>query len=277
MPRTSREEIYSLFRIGGELHAPIYVHMRNPGPIEPGVVDSLQEVIADAVSTGAQLHIVHITSMAFRQTPLALEMIDGAKVTTECYPYTAGMTQLESAVFEPGWPERLGISYGDLQWVATGERLTKETFDKYRAQGGPVVIHSIPEDIVKMAVAHPGVIIASDGWLVNGKGHPRAAGTYSRVLARYVREQRALSTMEALRKMTILPAKRVNLPNKGRLKEGADADITVFDPAKVLDKATYDNPAQYAEGIPYVIVNGVPVVRDGQLKTGIFPGKPVRR
>jgi N-acyl-D-aspartate/D-glutamate deacylase len=139
------------------------------------------------------------------------------------------------------------------------------------------VLHSIPEDDVKMAVVHPGVIIASDGWLINGKGHPRAAGTYARVLARYVREQRAMSTMEALRKMTILPAKRVNLPNKGRLKEGADADITVFDPAKILDKATYENPAQYSEGIPYVIVNGVPVVRDGQLKTGIYPGKPVRR
>ncbi len=282
MPQTGREEIYNVFKIGAEQHAPIYVHMRNPGPIEPGVVDSLQEVIGNAAATGASLHIVHITSMAFRQTPLALEMIDGAKargldVTTECYPYTAGMTQLESAVFDPGWQERLAISYGDLQWVATGERLTKETFAKYRDQGGPVVIHSIPEDMVKMALVHPGVIVASDGWLVNGKGHPRAAGTYSRVLARYVREQRALSTMEALRKMTILPAKRLNLPNKGRIKEGADADIAVFDPAKVLDKATYDNPAQYAEGIPYVIVNGVPVVREGQLKTGIYPGKGVRR
>jgi dihydroorotase len=83
--------------------------------------------------------------------------------------------------------------------------------------------------------------------------------------------------MEALRKMTILPAKRVDLPNKGRIKEGADADITIFDPAKVLDKATYENPAQYSEGIPYVIVNGIPVVREGQLRSGIYPGKPVRR
>jgi hypothetical protein len=277
MPRTSREEILQLFRLGAERHAPIYVHMRNPGPVEPGVVDSLQEVIADAVSTGAQLHIVHITSMAMRQTPLALEMIDGAKVTTECYPYTAGQTRLESAVFSAGWQEQLGISYNDLQWVLTGERLTEDTFRKYREQGGSVVIHSIPEDMAKMAVIHPGVIIASDGLIAEGKGHPRGAGTYARVLAHYVREQKAMSTMEALRKMTILPAKRVNLPNKGRLEEGADADITIFDPAKVLDKATYEKPNQYSEGIPYVVVNGVPVVRDSQLKTGIFPGKPVRR
>ncbi len=282
MPRTSREEIFRLFTLSAERHAPIYVHMRNPGPVEPGVVDSLQEVIGNAAATGASLHIVHITSMAFRQTPLALEMIDGAKrkgldVTTECYPYTAGQTQLESAIFDVGWQERLGIGFSDLQWTPTGERLTEETFRKYRELGGSVVIHSIPETMVRLALTHPGVIVASDGWLINGKGHPRAAGTYSRVLARYVREQRALSLMEALRKMTLLPAMRVNLPGKGRLKPGADADLAVFDPAKVIDKATYENPAQYSEGIPYVIVNGVPVVRDGKLLTDIYPGRGVRR
>ena len=282
MPKTSREEIFDIVRLAADRHTPVYVHMRNPGPVEPGVMDSLQEVIGNAASTGASLHIVHITSMAFRQTPLALEMIDGARrrgldVTTECYPYTAGMTQLESAVFDPGWQERLAIGYSDLQWVATGERMTETTFAKYRKQGGPVVIHSIPEDMVKLALTHPGVIVASDGWLVDGKGHPRAAGTYSRVLARYVREQKVLSLTEAIRKMTILPAVRVNLPNKGRLRVGADADITIFDSAKVEDKATYENPAQYAEGIPWVIVNGVPVVRAGKLQTGIYPGKGIRR
>jgi len=281
-PKVSREEILGLFRLGGERKTPVYVHMRNPGPVEPGVVDSLQEVIGDAAVTGAPLHIVHITSMAFRQTELALGMVDGARkrgldVTTECYPYTAGMTQLESAIFDPGWQERIGVTYGDLQWVATGERLTEETFRKYRAQGGPVVIHSIPEAMVRMALAHPGVMVASDGWLVDGKGHPRAAGTYSRVLARYVREQNALPLMEALRRMTLLPADRLGFASKGRLKVGADADITVFDPVRVADKATYDNPAQYAEGIPFVVVNGVPVVRGGQLRTDVFPGRGLRR
>jgi N-acyl-D-aspartate/D-glutamate deacylase len=281
-PKATREEIYDIFTLSAERHAPIYVHMRNPGPIEPGVVDSLQEVIGNAAATGASLHVVHIPSMAFRQLPLALDMLDGAKrrgldVTTECYPYTAGMTQLESAIFDTGWQERLAITYGDLQWTATGERLTEETFGKYRKQGGAVVLHSMPENMVKLAVTHPGVIIASDGWLVNGKGHPRAAGTYSRVLARYVREQRALSLMEALRKMTILPAQRLNIPNKGRIKVGADADLAIFDSAKVEDKATYDNPAQYAEGIPWVVVNGVPVVREGKLQTDIFPGRGLRR
>ncbi len=281
-PKVTREEILGLFGLAGERKTPVYVHMRNPGPVEPGVVDSMQEVIADAAATGAPLHIVHITSMAFRQTELALGMVDGARrrnldVTTECYPYTAGMTQLESAIFDKGWQERIGVNYGDLQWVATGERLTEATFQKYRAQGGPVVIHSIPEEMVKMALTHTGVMVASDGWLVDGKGHPRAAGTYSRVLGRYVRDQKALPLMEALRRMTLLPAQRLGVASKGRLKVGADADITVFDPAKVADQATYDNPSKYAEGIPYVVVNGVAVVSGGQLRTGVFPGRGVRR
>jgi N-acyl-D-aspartate/D-glutamate deacylase len=277
MPKTSREEILELFKLAHARATAVYVHMRNPGPVEPGVIDSLQEVIGDAAVTGASLHVVHIPSMAFRQTPLALTMIDGARhngldVTTECYPYTAGMTNIESAIFDPGWQQRLGISYGDLQWTATGERLTAETFNKYRRQGGPVIIHSIPENIVALTLAHPGVIIASDGWLIHGKGHPRAAGTYARVLARYVRDQHALTLMEALRKMTELPAERLGLSNIGRLQEGADADITIFDPARVQDVATYSNPAQYSEGIPFVVVNGVPVVRNSKLQNGVYPG-----
>jgi len=116
------------------------------------------------------------------------------------------------------------------------------------------------------------VIIASDGWLIHGKGHPRAAGTYARVLARYVRDQHALTLMEALRKMTELPAERLGLSNIGRLQEGADADITIFDPARVQDVATYSNPAQYSEGIPFVVVNGVPVVRNSKLQNGVYPG-----
>jgi N-acyl-D-aspartate/D-glutamate deacylase len=282
MPKTTREEILELFQLAHTRATAIYVHMRNPGPVEPGVIDSLQEVIGDAAVTGASLHIVHLPSMAFRQTPKALKMIDGARqngldVTTECYPYTAGMTNIESAVFDSGWQQRLGISYGDLQWTATGERLTAETFNKYRQQGGPVILHSIPENIVALTLAHPGIIIASDGWLIHGKGHPRAAGTYARVLARYVREQHALTLMEALRKMTELPAERLGLSNIGRLQEGADADITIFDPARVQDIATYSNPAQYSEGIPFVVVNGVPVVRDGKLQNGVYPGIGLKR
>ena len=282
-PPATREEVLGIFKIAAERKATIYVHMRNGGPVEPGVVDALQEMIADAAATGASVHVVHITSMGLRETPLCLEMIGGARkrgldMTTEAYPYTAGMTDLGSAIFSEGWQARQGgIGYGDLQWAATGERLTADSFARYRKQGGMVAIHSIPEEVVKVAMAAPMVMIASDGILEEGKGHPRAAGTYARVLGRYVREEHALTLMDALRKMTAMPADRLGMQNKGRIAVGADADITVFDAARVRDRATFDKPAQYSEGIEYVLVGGTEVVRRGELVEGVAPGKGVRR
>ncbi len=279
----TRAEIFEVFRFAAQHKTTIYVHMRNSGPAEPGAIDSLQEVLADAAGSGASLHIVHITSTALRETDLSLEMIAGARkrgmdVTTEAYPYTAGMTDLSSAIFAEGWETRMGnISYGDLQWALTGERLTAESFARYRKQGGMVAIHSIPEEVVRTAMANPQVMIASDGIMQDGKGHPRAAGTYARVLGRYVREQHTMSLMEALRKMTLMPADRLGMKNKGRLAVGADADITVFDPARVADRATFDKPAQYSDGIPYVLVNGTLVVKDGELDESAMPGRGVRR
>jgi len=107
---------------------------------ETGVV-GLQEVLADAAMTGAPLHVVHISSMGLKDTPQLIEMVASAQkrgldVTTECYPYTASSTEPEFAVFDEGWQERMGITYKDLEWSATGERLTPETFAQYRKQGG---------------------------------------------------------------------------------------------------------------------------------------------
>jgi len=283
IPLVTRAEILDLFKLAAEKKTALYVHMRNGGPVEPGVIDALQEVIADAAATGASLHVVHITSMGLRETALCLEMIAGARrrgldVTTEAYPYTAGMTDLSSAIFSEGWQARQGgISFGDLQWAATGERLTAESFARYRKQGGMAAIHSIPEDVVKLAMADPLVMIASDGILESGKGHPRAAGTFARVLGRYVREEHALTMMEALRKMTVAPANRLAVKSKGRIAVGADADISVFDAARVTDRATFENPAQYSEGMVYIVVNGVPVVREGKLVDGVAPGRGLRR
>lgn len=282
-PQISREQILQLFGLAADSKLALYIHIRNGGPVEPGVVDALQEVIADAASTGASLHVVHITSMALRQTALCLRIIEGAHqhgmdVTTEAYPYTAGMTDISSAIFGPGWQDRQGgITFHDLQWAATGERLTPETFEKYQKQGGMIAIHSIPDEIVRLAMADPAVMIASDGIMTNGKGHPRAAGTYARVLGRYVREQHTLSLETAIRKMSFEPAQRLGINSKGRIAVGADADITVFDPQHVKDRATYEHPAVPSEGMRFVLVNGTFVVKDGQLVPGVFPGVGLRR
>jgi dihydroorotase len=279
-PAVTREEILEIFRTANKFNAPCYVHIRFPG------FKALQEVIEAADATRGPLHVVHINSMGLRDTPKFLQAVSetqsrGLDVTTECYPYTAAATGLGSALFDEGWQQTLGIAYKDLEWAATGERLTEETFKTYRKKGGIVIVHLMSEEMIQLSVSHPLTIIASDSLLMDGKGHPRSTGTFCRVLGQYVREKKTLTLMEALRKMTLMPAQRLEdrvpaMKNKGRIRVGADADITVFDPERVIDKATFKEPIKYSEGIHYVMVNGVLVLKDGQLQTGVTPGKPVR-
>jgi dihydroorotase len=216
-------------------------------------------------------------------------MIDDARakgrdVTTEFYPYTAAMSGINSTWFDPGWQEVLGISYGKLQWPATGEFLTEATFRKYQRErpSDEVVIHAIPRDAFQAAVKHPDTIIISDGLVFpNLVAHPRSSGTSAHVLGRLVRDEKLLTLMDALRKMTLLPARRLEalvpeMRNKGRIRAGADADLAIFDPATVIDTAAFGDPAKYSEGFRHVLVAGVPVVSDGKLQTGVSPGRAIR-
>ena len=286
-PNASRWEILEMFRVAERFGASCHVHMRHAGVKEPAnSIQALEELIAAAAITGAPLHVVHIQSTGGPATPKLLQMITEAKsrnldITTECYPYIAGMTDIKSAIFDEGWQEVFGIDYKDLQWAATGERLTKDTFNEYRKTGGMVAVFSMTEEIVMAAIKSPVTMIASDGILEKGKGHPRTAGTYSRILGQYVREQRALTLMDALTKITLMPATRLerrvpSMKNKGRIRVGADADLTIFDSQAIVDKSTFQDPAKYSEGIRFVLVNGVPVVKDGELQSNIYPGRAVR-
>ena len=294
-PGVGYDEVYKIFRFMAANDAPVTVHVRRArgNRVAPHAnVVAIQEVLANAAATGAALHIVHITPSGLGDTPTVLEMISGARdagvdVSTEVYPYTAGSTSLLSAAFDDGWQQRLGMSYKDLVWVATGERMTREMFDRYRSQAvttgtSGVIAHFIPEEAMLYAVAHPLTHIASDGptW-VTGREHPRGAGTYARVLGRHVRERQDLDLMTAISKMTWMPAERLApfvpaMRNKGRIKPGADADITVFDPERVIDRATYETPMQFSEGIVHVLVGGEFVVRSEELVEGVFPGAPIR-
>jgi dihydroorotase len=279
-PASTREEILEIFRVGNKFNTPCYVHIRSAN------INALQEVIEAGDVTRGPLHIVHVNSMGLRDTPKFLQMIAEARsrgldVTTECYPYTSAATGIQSALFDGRWKEKMGIDYKDLEWAATGERLSEGKFKFYRQKGGIVIIHMMSEDMIQLAIAHPLTIIASDSLLQNGQGHPRSSATFCRVLGQYVREKKALTLMEALRKMTLMPAQRLEgripaMKNKGRIRIGADADITIFDPERVIDKATFREPTKYSEGIKYVLVHGVLVVKDGQLLSGDTPGRPVR-
>lgn len=286
-PAATRWEILEMFRVAGKTLAPCYVHIRYGGLKEPNsCIAALEEVISASAISGAPLHVVHVTSIGFSYTPRMLQMIKEARsrnidVSVECYPYPATQTTIESAVYDERWQESFGITYEDLQWVETGERLNAESFARYRKTGGMVIAHSIPEDVVSSTVADSIVMIASDGMLSGGKGHPRGTGTFARVLGKYAREEELFSLPEALRKITLMPANRLEaiapmMKKKGRICEGADADITIFDPERIIDQATYGEPAIYSKGIQYVLVNGVIVVKDGVLQENVFPGKAVR-
>jgi N-acyl-D-aspartate/D-glutamate deacylase len=281
-PGATRSEVIDIFRLAADRSVPVYTHMRSAGRIEPGSsIESVGEVIGAAAITGAALHIVHINSTCLRDAMECLSMVEGARargldVTTEAYPYIPGMTAINSALFNPGWQEKMGIGYSDIVLPDTGEHLTKERFDELHnsTTSHEVLIYANTQEMVDKVIPHPLVMIASDG----EEGHPRNAGTYSRVLAQYVREKGAITLMDALRKMSLMPAQMLERSTpearkKGRLQPGADADIVVFDPATITDRSTFQKPMEPSVGVRYLLVGGTVLVDDGKIVPDTFPGR----
>ena len=281
-PGATRSEVIQMFRLAAQRGVPVFTHVRSSGRIEPGSsVEAVSEVIAAAAITGASLQVVHVNSSCMQDAPECLSMIAGARargldITTESYPYIAGMTYINSAVFNPGWQQRIGISYDSLQMPDTGERLTKERFEELHDSNKPqlVLIFQNTQQAVDAVITNPLVMIASDGLV----SHPRIAGTFSRVLRQYVREQGSLSLMGALRKMTVMPAERLERAtpearHKGRMQEGADADIVVFDPQTITDRSTFQHPMAPSTGVRYLIVGGTVLIDEGKMVPNVFPGR----
>jgi N-acyl-D-aspartate/D-glutamate deacylase len=286
-PASRRWEVLEIFRVAGRHHASCHAHIRFGTLLEDqSVIDAAEEVIAASVLTGAPIHILHVPSMALSETRKILQMVEeaqrrGLDVTSDFYPYTAFGTGSTSEVFSEGWQKRFGITYSDLEWAATHERLTAESFAKYRQISGMIIAHAIPEAAVRAAVASSGTMLASDGGINKGVGHPRSSGSFARVLGRYVRQEKLISLEMAIEKMTLRPARRMEarcaaFRRKGRIRVGADADLTIFDPATVIDRATYDKPAETSVGMRYVLVGGTPVVWQGKLQENVRPGKGLR-
>ena len=276
-PGATMAEIQRMFRVAAAANASSHIHMRNG-------VAGLDSTIAAADAAKAKLHIVHVNSSGDTALAAFLAHIQAARdhgqdVTTEAYPYGAGMTEIQSALFDDWktWPD---AKFQLHQLVSTGERLTRKTFEEARKKGGTVIIHGRTEEQTRVAILSPLTMIASDGFIENGRGHPRTSGSYSKVLGKYVRNEHALPLIDAIGKMTLMPAQRLearvpSMAHKGRVKVGADADLTIFDPATVNDRSTYEDATIAAAGIPYVIVGGQVVVDSGRV-TAARPGRAIR-
>lgn len=278
-PTATPAEILELFRVAADRGASCHVHLRERAARALG---SVVELIGMTALTGAPLHLVHLSATGSEATPDLLALVSAARsrgldVTAEMYPWTAGMTDISAAMFGEGWQREYGIGYGDLQWGATGERLTEESFRRYRQTGGLVIIHANTEAVVTGALKSPVTLVASDGLT----GHPRNAGTYARVLGHYVRERKEIDLMTALAKLSLWPARRLEarvpeMKRRGRIQPGCLADLTLFDPGTVAERASFTDPKQASVGIPYVIVAGTAVVKGGEVVAGARPGRAIR-
>ncbi|MFP4017060.1 MAG: amidohydrolase family protein [Halanaerobiales bacterium] len=297
-PGTGADEIIPLMELAARYNVPVFFHVRYSTMYGDGGnnLDALNEVVNYARETGAAIHIDHINStggtfsMEESLNILREAREEGLKVTACTYPYNYWATRLSSARFDSGWQERFQISYEDLQLIGHEERMNKESFYENRAKYGVLAAaYAIPEEDVVRSIEEDFVMIGSDGMIEPDpdggppgmNNHPRGAGNCSRLIAKYVREQQVISLMDAIRKMTLLPAQLLEeqvpaLRKKGRIQEGMDADLVIFDFENIKDCANVVNPAQYSEGIPYVLVNGKVVIDEEGIHRDVRAGRPLK-
>ena len=269
VPGADKDEFFRAAKCCAGSNKLITSHVRDDAD---GIFDAIDEFCAAGVEYGIPVQISHIGSMGgFGQMEDVLRQVDayrlnGLDITIDCYPYFAFSTRLGTPTYDPGWLDRYHCDYGVLEFCEgkyKGQRATKETFDEMRRDFPQciTVCYVMKEEDVRLAFRHPAVMLASDGLLNNGQGHPRASGSFPRFLAEFCRNG-DLSLYDAVNKMTAMPAGRLGLTHKGRLNVGADADITIFDPEKIQDGATFAEPVLPPSGIDYVLLGGEIAAKD---------------
>lgn len=250
-------------------------------------LDAIKEMSQIGKECRIPFQISHLSSCsAYGNMTEALKLIDdisnsGTDLQVDAYPYAAFSTFIGSAVFDDGCLEIWNKDYDSIMLTEEpfkGMFCDKELFEKARKEYPNMlaVAYVMNEDEIVQALNHPLVMIASDGIYRNHSGHPRGAGTFPRVIGHYVRDEKKLEFYDAIYKMTYMPAKRLKFKNKGLIKEGYDADITIFDYNTIIDKATFQDPQVRPEGIEYVIVNGKIAVEEGKTINN-SSGKFIRR
>src|ERR1700733_10610801 len=311
-PATDPREYLQVAALAAEAGVPTFTHARDMVEMGPRTrIDGAEEIVRAAGETGAQMHYCHINSTSQRHIDRVLGLVGraqqaGGHVTLEAYPYGSGMTGIGAAFLAPERLAERGLTPQSLTYAPTGERVADAgRLRELRASdpGGLVIIRQLDEDdpvdlaLLMRSLTFPDSIIASDAMPLTWSGaapdpldwplrpdavtHPRTAGTFSRSLRMLAGFGGPLGLTETLRRCSLLPARLLQdrvpaMRGKGRLAAGTDADIVVFDPATVSDQATYAASTRPSTGVRHVIVNGTPVVRDGQIVAGALPGQPVR-
>lgn len=283
-PGTDAGELDAAVSAAAGTGKPVAAHVRDDAA---AVFAAIAEMKAPARKYGLPLQISHIGSMGgFGQMEEVLADLDreraaGLDIAMDCYPYAAFSTSVGSTTYDDGWLERYGCDYSVLEFCdgpCKGQRATAESFARMRREhpGVLTVCYVMRDEDVALALAHPLVAVASDGTFRHSQGHPRAAGTFPRFLSSVLRDG-TMPLSEAIRKMTALPAARIGIADrKGHLGVGADADVTVFDPAHIRDRATFASPALPPDGIRDVLIGGEFAVRDGEV-VNAHAGKAVRK
>ena len=303
---TSRETIMWQKLVGKHNLATV-LHGRFSSQMPPttGILGT-QEMLASVAAYGGGLYVSHIHQQALKHTPTAIELVDasknnGLKTVAAIYPYWQGATVAGADYLAPdNYQRNMGRSYEDIIEVATMKPLTKERYDELlqTQPGASVIFGGVEEEIMLQALADPTTMVESDAaplsitetgelaieWSTPyeaTQGHPRGAGSHAKTL-RLVREKNLMPLMLAISKMSYMQARFLQdngveqMARKGRIQEGADADITIFDPETVADNATMEKGGLPSTGIPYVLVNGTVVVRDSKVLEGVYPGKPIK-
>jgi N-acyl-D-amino-acid deacylase len=292
------EELIELGRVAGE-HGGIYAsHIRDEGD---GMLDAVAEALRIGEEGGVPVQISHHKAMLERnwgRVEQSLPLIEEARgrgldVTVDVYPYTAGSTGLGALLLAGSAEEAMGEQLLVVSVKHQHEFEGMTLAEIARRMGLPlreaglrlleqeenavvVVAFAMSEEDVRRVMRYEQAMFGSDGIpSPTGKPHPRLYGTFPRVLGLYVRKERLFSLEEAVRKMTSLPARKHRLRRRGEIRPGYFADLCLFDPKTVVDRATYEEPRQYPEGIPYVIVNGRLVV-DAGVHTGARAGRLLR-
>ena len=311
-PQTTPDEYLLVAAAAARLGRPVFTHTRELVDADPDVpIDGAAEIVRAAAETGAHMHYCHINSTSRRHIDRVVRLVDqaraeGARVTTEAYPYGAGSTAIGAAFLDPELLHRWQITPQSITYLPTGERIDGvDRLRQLRAEdpGGLVIVEFLREsDPADRALLGAGVLsqdtmVASDAMPLLGVDgrfvdttwppppgtvtHPRTAGTFSKTLRRYVREDGSMDLLDAIRRCSTLPALVLEdmspaMRRKGRLQVGSDADIVVFDPATVSDRATYLDSCRPSTGFRHVIVNGVPLIENGTLDEQAMPGRPIR-